>query len=157
MLLSSIAISLPKLQLYIGCSGWSYSAWSGHFYPAKLDSKNYLEYYSKVFDYVEIDSSFYRTPSTLMTSRWAKVTSHKKRLGQGIDDDMHCFTRILSLHMMSLEAHTDRETLIGHVSFSEYSCNNCAPKAPNKPPVRDNDMLYIGYTAISKSYPSQRK
>jgi uncharacterized protein YecE (DUF72 family) len=99
------------LQLYIGCSGWSYRAWSGHFYPAKLESKNYLEYYSKVFDYVEIDSSFYRTPSTLMTSRWAKVTSdnfkftakipqevtHKKRLGQSIDNDMHCFTRILSL------------------------------------------------------------
>ena len=109
--LSSIAISLPKLQLYIGCSGWSYSAWSSHFYPAKLESKNYLEYYSKVIDYVEIDSSFYKTPSTLMTSRWAEVTSdnfkftakisqevtHKKRLGQGIDDDMHCFTRILSL------------------------------------------------------------
>jgi uncharacterized protein YecE (DUF72 family) len=143
MLLSSIAISLPKLQLYIGCSGWSYRAWSGHFYPAKLESKNYLEYYSKVFGYVEIDSSFYRTPSTLMTSRWAKVTSdnfkftakipqevtHKKRLGQSIDNDTHCFTRILSLHMMSLEAHTDRETLIGHVSFSKDSCNNRAPKS----------------------------
>jgi hypothetical protein len=31
------------------------------------------------------------------------------------------------------------------------------PKAPNKPLVRDNGMLYIGYTAISKSYHSERK
>jgi hypothetical protein len=59
--------------------------------------------------------------------------------------------------MMSLESHTDRETLIGHVSFSKDSCNNRALKAPNKPLVRDNDMLNIGYTAISKSYPSERK
>jgi hypothetical protein len=31
------------------------------------------------------------------------------------------------------------------------------PKAPNKPLVRDDDMLDVGYTAISKSYPSDRK
>ena len=47
------------MQLYVGCSGWSYSAWLGHFYPKRLEAKNYLAYYSKVFDYVEIDSTFY--------------------------------------------------------------------------------------------------
>lgn len=92
------------MQLYVGCSGWSYSAWLGHFYPKSLESKKYLPYYSKVFDYVEIDSSFYRTPTTL-TSRWARITppnfrftakipqevTHNKRLGQGIDDDMAYF------------------------------------------------------------------
>jgi uncharacterized protein YecE (DUF72 family) len=25
------------LQYYVGCSGWSYSAWQGPFYPANLD------------------------------------------------------------------------------------------------------------------------
>jgi len=93
------------VQLFAGCSGWSYSAWLGHFYPQTLESKKYLEYYSKVFDYVEIDSSFYKTPTTLMTSRWARITpdnfkftakvpqevTHNKRLGQGIDDDMAYF------------------------------------------------------------------
>jgi len=89
----------------VGCSGWSYSAWLGHFYPKNLEPKNYLQYYSKVFDYVEIDSSFYRTPTTLTTSRWARITpdefrfsakvpqevTHNKKLGQGIDDDMAYF------------------------------------------------------------------
>jgi len=45
------------LQLYVGCSGWSYDAWLGHFYPANLELKDFLKYYSQIFDYVEIDSS----------------------------------------------------------------------------------------------------
>lgn len=93
------------MQLYVGCSGWSYSAWDGHFYPKGLESKKYLEYYSKVFDYVEIDSSFYRIPNSFMTNRWAKITpdnfrftakiprsvTHDKRLGKEIESDMAYF------------------------------------------------------------------
>jgi len=93
------------LQLYIGCSGFSYSAWSGHFYPPDLAKAKWLEYYSKVFDYVEIDSSFYRTPNSLMTSRWARIppdnfrftakipkaVTHDKRLGRDIESDMVYF------------------------------------------------------------------
>jgi uncharacterized protein YecE (DUF72 family) len=62
------------LQYYIGCSGWSYSAWLGPFYPSKLENSDWLRYYSQVFDYVEIDSSFYRTPSKFMVKNWAKKT-----------------------------------------------------------------------------------
>src|SRR5919197_4571769 len=61
-------------QPYIGCSGWSYDAWLGHFYPANLERKGFLQYYSHVFDFVEIDSSFYRTPNLFMTKRWASIT-----------------------------------------------------------------------------------
>jgi uncharacterized protein YecE (DUF72 family) len=62
------------LQLYIGCSGWSYDAWLGHFYPANLDRKEFLQYYSQVFEFVEIDSSFYRPPGLFMTKRWPSLT-----------------------------------------------------------------------------------
>ena len=98
------------MKLHIGCSGWSYSAWTGHFYPKALESKNYLYYYGKVFDYVEIDSSFYRMPNDFMTSRWTKATpdnfkftakvpksvTHDKRLGQGSDDDLHYFHKAMA-------------------------------------------------------------
>lgn len=43
-------------KLYVGCSGWSYNGWLGHFYPPNLDHREYLRYYSQVFDFVEIDS-----------------------------------------------------------------------------------------------------
>jgi uncharacterized protein YecE (DUF72 family) len=62
------------LQYHIGCSGWSYSAWLGPFYPSKLENADWLRYYSQIFDYVEIDSSFYRMPSKFMVKNWAKKT-----------------------------------------------------------------------------------
>jgi uncharacterized protein YecE (DUF72 family) len=62
------------LQLHIGCSGWSYDAWLGHFYPANIDQKDFLKYYSHVFDTVEIDSSFYWPPNLFMTKRWSSMT-----------------------------------------------------------------------------------
>jgi len=63
------------LQYYIGCSGWSYSAWKGPFYPSNMDnSSDWLSYYASVFDYVEIDSSFYRMPNLLTVKNWLKKT-----------------------------------------------------------------------------------
>jgi uncharacterized protein YecE (DUF72 family) len=62
------------LQYHIGCSGWSYSAWLGPFYPSKLENSDWLRYYSQIFDYVEIDSSFYRMPNKYMVKNWATKT-----------------------------------------------------------------------------------
>ena len=62
------------LQLYIGCSGWSYSSWEGPFYPSNLENKHWLSYYSQVFNYVEIDSTFYRIPNEFMVKNWARKT-----------------------------------------------------------------------------------
>jgi uncharacterized protein YecE (DUF72 family) len=93
------------VELRVGCSGWSYDSWLGHFYPKRLESRRWVEYYSKVFDYVEIDSTFYRTPNRYTTVRWAsttpdnfrftakfpQVTTHDTRLGGGLDDLLHFF------------------------------------------------------------------
>jgi uncharacterized protein YecE (DUF72 family) len=62
------------LQYYIGCSGWSYTSWKGPFYPSGLENSDWLRFYSQVFDYVEIDSSFYRTPSPFMVKNWVRRT-----------------------------------------------------------------------------------
>ena len=62
------------MKFYIGCSGWSYSAWKGPFYPPNLESSEWLKYYSQIFDYVEVDSSFYRIPNQFMVKNWFKKT-----------------------------------------------------------------------------------
>jgi uncharacterized protein YecE (DUF72 family) len=67
------------LRFYIGCSGWSYSAWKGPFYPLNLESSEWLRYYSQIFDYVEIDSSFYRIPNQFMVKNWFSKTSDNFR------------------------------------------------------------------------------
>ncbi|MFQ5941761.1 MAG: DUF72 domain-containing protein [Nitrososphaerales archaeon] len=67
------------MQLYIGCSGWSYSSWQGPFYPSSVTSSSFLHYYSKAFDYVEIDSTFYRIPNSFMVRKWARTTPENFR------------------------------------------------------------------------------
>ncbi len=62
------------MQLYTGCSGWSYSSWQGPFYPHNIENSAWLPYYSQIFDYVEIDSTFYSIPSELMVKNWNKRT-----------------------------------------------------------------------------------
>ena len=67
------------MQRYVGCSGWSYSAWQGPFYPTNIENSQWLRYYSQVFDYVEIDSTFYRMPNPFMVKNWHKRTPENFR------------------------------------------------------------------------------
>ncbi len=61
-------------ELRIGCSGWSYKDWQGAFYPRDLAARDYLKFYSGVFNCVEIDSSFYRIPNAFMINQWKANT-----------------------------------------------------------------------------------
>ena len=61
-------------EIFVGTSGWSYprgeGSWNGYFYPAgKIDE---LVYYSRFFNTVEINSSFYRPPDPAVSRRWAQ-------------------------------------------------------------------------------------
>jgi DNA polymerase IV (DinB-like DNA polymerase) len=64
------------LKYYIGCSGWRNQHWAKDFYPADLDSKFFLSYYSRVFDFVHLDmgnSPF--LPSSAAIQKWSEETS----------------------------------------------------------------------------------
>jgi uncharacterized protein YecE (DUF72 family) len=61
-----------KNNLYIGSMGWSYDFWD--LYPRNTLKRNYLEIYSKIFNSVEINSSFYRIPSISTVEKWAEQT-----------------------------------------------------------------------------------
>jgi uncharacterized protein YecE (DUF72 family) len=98
------------LQYYIGCSGWSYSSWQGPFYPKNIENSKWLRYYSKVFNYVEIDSSFYRIPNEFMVKNWynrtpdnfrfttkfPKVITHDKRLSDFDESQLSYFFESIS-------------------------------------------------------------
>jgi uncharacterized protein YecE (DUF72 family) len=58
----------------VGCTGWGYDDWRGRFYPEGTPAGEYLGRYARVFDLTEVDSSFYRAPSTFLTRRWAQQT-----------------------------------------------------------------------------------
>ncbi|MHA1265619.1 MAG: DUF72 domain-containing protein [Candidatus Helarchaeota archaeon] len=50
-------------SIRLGCSGWFYEDWKGTFYTQKLPQRGLLSYYAKIFDTVEINSTFYRLPT----------------------------------------------------------------------------------------------
>ncbi|MCL5803922.1 MAG: DUF72 domain-containing protein [Candidatus Thermoplasmatota archaeon] len=56
---------------YIGCSGWSYRDWEKVFYPS--GEKDKLAFYSSIFNSVEINSTFYNTPSIDAVSSWTRT------------------------------------------------------------------------------------
>jgi uncharacterized protein YecE (DUF72 family) len=58
----------------IGTCGFSYDHWRNIFYPPGLPAVDRLAYYSRVFETVEIDSTFYRLPSPAVVDRWREET-----------------------------------------------------------------------------------
>jgi uncharacterized protein YecE (DUF72 family) len=55
--------------------GWSYNFWKGGFYPEDLASSEFLAYYSKQFDTVEVDNTFYRIPRRQTVLDWKEQTA----------------------------------------------------------------------------------
>jgi uncharacterized protein YecE (DUF72 family) len=58
----------------VGTCGWSYKEWSGVFYPEDLAPADYLAYYAERYLAVEVDSTFYRSPSRKMVEGWRDHT-----------------------------------------------------------------------------------
>ncbi len=92
-------------DIRIGTSGWSYKEWEGVFYPK--GEKNKLTYYSRYFNTVEIDSTFYAYPKRAMiqacarttpdgfvfTAKLPKLITHDKKLDveKGVEKDVYRF------------------------------------------------------------------
>jgi len=66
-------------NILVGCAGWSYKDWRGVFYPKSMQPSEYLSYYSKFFDFAEVNSTFYKIPSENTINSWDKKTPDKFR------------------------------------------------------------------------------
>ena len=54
----------------IGTSGWHYKHWVGRFYPEELRKEDWLEFYARHFDTVEINNTFYHLPRAQTMVNW---------------------------------------------------------------------------------------
>lgn len=62
-------------RLWIGPSGWSYPDWHGVVYPLPQPRGfQPLRFLSRLFDAVEVNTSFYRIPTLRMTAAWPPQT-----------------------------------------------------------------------------------
>src|SRR5574340_1849394 len=60
--------------IYAGTSGWAYPSWKPGFYPAKLASKKFLEYYATRLNSVELNMTFRRFPTEKQLTAWIAAT-----------------------------------------------------------------------------------
>ena len=85
------------LDFYIGCTGWSMKEWVGSVYPPGTKSKDYLKYYAKQFNTIELNTTHYRIPNAETIDKWKAESaedfkfcpkilqgiSHSRNLGVG--------------------------------------------------------------------------
>jgi uncharacterized protein YecE (DUF72 family) len=104
----SLPDGTPLTNFYLGTMGFSYTDWVGPFYPESMAQRNFLKHYSRFFNAVEIDSTFYGTPRVEAVQRWyldtpddfrfcpkvPKVITHEKGL-RGAHLDMTDFILVM--------------------------------------------------------------
>jgi uncharacterized protein YecE (DUF72 family) len=61
--------------IHIGTSAFTAAGWEESFYPEGMKPADYLNYDAQKFDTVEVDSTYYRTPSAAMVKCWYAQTS----------------------------------------------------------------------------------
>lgn len=61
-------------RIRLGTQGWNYDAWVGPFYPDGTRPVDFLSVYSRAFDTVEVDSTFYAIPPSRTIRGWAQRT-----------------------------------------------------------------------------------
>src|SRR5262249_28747179 len=61
-------------SVHVGTSGWHYAHWRGPFYPEKLPASKMLEFYTRHFDTVELNNTFYRLPTEKGLETWREST-----------------------------------------------------------------------------------
>jgi uncharacterized protein YecE (DUF72 family) len=61
-------------RLRTGTSGFAYPAWAPRFYPPGLPSGRLLEHYASRLPAVELNNTFYRSPTPAATAAWLAAT-----------------------------------------------------------------------------------
>jgi len=62
----------PLIRL--GTSAFTAAGWDGTFYPPGMKPADYLSFYATRFNSVEVDSTFYRSPTKATVQGWANKT-----------------------------------------------------------------------------------
>jgi uncharacterized protein YecE (DUF72 family) len=97
---------------YIGTQGWNYDFWNGVFYPEGTRANDRLKLYSKVFDCVEIDSTFYAMPPAERFRSWYERTPPGFTFTVKLPRDITHDARLVGAESI-LEDFLDRAALLG--------------------------------------------
>lgn len=67
------------MAIWVGTSGYNYPEWRGSFYPQKLATTKMLSFYAERLATVEINYTFYRSPTPAVLAGWSRQTPDRFR------------------------------------------------------------------------------
>lgn len=94
-------------QVRIGTSGYSFADWVGTVYPPGTKPGAFLSHYAKLFDSVEINATYYRTPSPQTFARMVERTpddfTFVVKAPRAMTHDLVAFDRELAPFQQAIE------------------------------------------------------
>ena len=97
------ADGIGACKFHVGLSRWGRKEWCGSLYPERTKESDFLYHYSKHFNSIELNATFFSIPNTAFISRWreeiqksgntdflfvpkvSKEITHKKKLKECLD------------------------------------------------------------------------
>jgi uncharacterized protein YecE (DUF72 family) len=93
-------------DLFIGTQGFAFKDWVGPFFPRGTPPGRYLEWYSRQFRAVELDSTFYGTPKPATVANWRRRTPQSFRFTAK-------FPQAITHHKMLVDCDELTDTYLG--------------------------------------------
>ena len=87
------AVPERRSAVRVGCSGFVYRDWRGVVYPEGLPQRSWFGHYATLFDTVELNNTFYRSPRSRLPS--VTRSSSGTRAGSSTRS-MSCFAHTAS-------------------------------------------------------------
>jgi len=101
---------LDRTEVYLGVQGFTARDWMGTFYPPDISARDQLPFYARVFDTVELNTTFYSIPGEHIVRSWSnrtpddfvftaklpKVTTHDKHL-EDVEGELRLFVETMRL------------------------------------------------------------
>ncbi len=69
----------PLFKFYLGAPKYGRDEWKGNLYPSDIKDEERLTEYSKHFNYLELNASFYKIPEPSMGVGWAEQVAENRK------------------------------------------------------------------------------
>ena len=112
-------------QVRVGTSGYSFADWVGTVYPRGMKPGAFLSHYAKLFDSVEINATYYRTPSPQTFARMVERTPDNftfvVKAPRAMTHDLVAFDREIEPFQQAIEPLVRARRLGGLLAQFPYS------------------------------------